>query len=68
MAGVAHGLVDVGYQKHYRVNHDQDEFVKENAHINGIEGFWGSIKTRLTKFKGMSKSTFYLHLTVIFRI
>ena len=57
-----HGLVDVGYQKHYRVNHDKDEFVKENSHINGIEGFWGFVKTRLTRFKGTPKNTFYLHL------
>jgi transposase len=57
-----HGLVDLGYQKHYRVAHDKDEFVRGNSHINGIEGFWGFVKTRLTRFKGTSKSTFYLHL------
>ena len=54
------GLVDLGYQKHYKVCHDKDEFVRGNAHINGIEGFWGTIKSRLTKFKGMQKCTFYL--------
>ena len=56
------GIVDMGYQKHYRVRHDRDEFVRGTAHINGIEGFWGMAKTRLVKFKGMSRSTFYLHL------
>ncbi len=56
------GIVHMGYQKHYRVQHGQDEFVRGNAHINGIEGFWGIAKTRLVKFKGMSRSTFYLHL------
>jgi transposase-like protein len=56
------GLVDVGYAKHYRVNHDADEFANENSTINGIEGFWGVAKSRLAKFKGLSKSTFYLHL------
>ena len=56
------GIVDMGYQKHYRVQHGKDEFVRGNAHINGIEGFWGLAKTRLVKFKGMSRSTFYLHL------
>ena len=25
------------------------------AHINGIEGFWGYTKSRLSKFRGMSK-------------
>jgi transposase len=56
------GIVHMGYQKHYRVRHDRDEFVRGTAHINGIEGFWGLAKTRLVKFKGMSPSTFYLHL------
>lgn len=56
------GIVHMGYQKHYRVRHDKDEFVRGTAHINGIEGFWGLAKTRLVKFKGMSQSTFYLHL------
>src|ERR1044071_2140170 len=56
------GIVHMGYKKHYRVRHDRDEFVRGTAHINGIEGFWGLAKMRLVKFKGMSPSTFYLHL------
>ena len=56
------GLVDVGYKKHFRVAHHKNEFVNGKKHINGIEGFWGFSKTRLSKFKGMSKSTFNLHL------
>jgi len=38
------------------------EFARGEAHINGIEGFWGYTKARLAKFRGMSKRTFYLHL------
>ena len=56
------GLVDMGYQKHFRVDHGNNEFARGNAHINGIEGFWGYSKSRLQRFKGLSKSTFYLHL------
>lgn len=56
------GIVHMGYQKHYRVQHGRDEFARGNSHVNGIEGFWGMAKTRLVKFKGMSRSTFYLHL------
>ena len=56
------GLVDLGYKKHYRLDHGKDEFVRGKSHINGIEGFWGYAKTRLTKFKGMNKHTFLLHL------
>ena len=56
------GLVDLGYAKHLRVDHGRDEFVRGRSHINGIEGFWGFAKSRLSRFRGMHKSTFYLHL------
>ena len=56
------GLVDLGYQKHLRVNHGEDEFVRGKSHINGIESFWAFAKTRLAKFRGMRPTTFYLHL------
>ncbi|GAA5783800.1 IS1595 family transposase [Chitiniphilus shinanonensis] len=56
------GLVDVGYDKHLRIDHGKNEFARGRNHINGIEGFWGVAKTRLAKFRGMSKRTFYLHL------
>ena len=56
------GIVDLGYQKHYRVNHSTDEFAVGSNHINGIEGFWGFAKVRLVKFRGMRNFTFYLHL------
>lgn len=48
-----HGLVDIRYGKHLRVDHGKDQFVSGPAHINGIEGFWGFIKSRLTRFQGM---------------
>ncbi len=56
------GLVDVGYSKHFRVNHSADEFASDNSHINGIESFWSYAKRRLQKFNGVSEHTFYLHL------
>ena len=56
------GIVHLGYMKHYRINHSENEFAKGSTHINGIEGFWGFAKTRLVKFRGLSKNTFYLHL------
>ena len=34
------GLVDVGFAKHYRVDHGKDEFARGTHHINGIESFW----------------------------
>ncbi len=56
------GLVDYGAKEHYRVKHCQSEFAKGKNHINGIENFWGYAKHRLSKFKGISKENFYLHL------
>lgn len=55
-------LVDIGFDKHFRVNHNADEFVDGDFYINGIEGFWSCSKSRLTRFKGLHKSTFYFHL------
>ena len=49
-------------QGHVRVDHARDEFTKGTVHINGIEGFWGLAKVRLTQFKGLPKHTFHLHL------
>ena len=56
------GIVDFGYKKHFRVHHSKNEFARGNAHINGIESFWGYAKIRLVKFKGMNKNMFNLHL------
>lgn len=56
------GLVDVGYKKHYRVNHGKNEFANKKSHINGIENFWGLAKVRLSRFRGIHKHMFYLHL------
>ena len=56
------GLVDVGYSKHFRVSHGDNEFAREgHCHINGIESFWSFTKQRLAKFNGVSVN-FELHL------
>ena len=55
------GLVDVGFDKHFRINHKKDEFSRNHVHVNGIESFWAFTKWRLTKFKGVKKN-FNLHL------
>lgn len=33
------GLVDIGYDKHFRVNQGMNEFAHGEHHINGIESF-----------------------------
>lgn len=56
------GLVDIGFDKHFRVNHGQNEFVRGAHHLNGIESFWSFAKRRLAQFNGVAKHTFALHL------
>lgn len=60
------GLVSVGYDKHYRVNHGLNEFALKGEEgdlvtVNGIESFWSFTKRRLAKFNGVKKN-FELHL------
>ena len=57
------GLVDLGYRKHFRVEHRQEIFVgQRGVHINGIESFWSTAKTRLARRRGMRAHYFYWHL------
>jgi transposase-like protein len=56
------GLVDVGFARHLRVEHGNNEFGFGTRHINGIESFWSFAKRRLQKFNGVPSHTFYLHL------
>ena len=57
------GLIDLGYEEHVRINHDDDEFSEDDGtHINGIEAFWGTVKTRLSKRKGIRDEYLHLHL------
>jgi transposase-like protein len=49
------GLVDTGYNKHFRVNHSKNEFALKGENgatvtVNGIESFWSFTKRRLAKF------------------
>ena len=55
-------LVDVWYEKHYRVHHGKNEFARGKKHINGIESFWSYTKRRLAKFNGITNEKFKLHL------
>ncbi len=54
-------FVDVGYAKHFRVNHSQSELANHHSHIS-IVSFWSFAKRRLSKFNGVPKDYFYLHL------
>jgi transposase len=55
-------LVDIGYSKHYRVDHRDNKFSNGRSHIDGIESYWTFAERRLQKFNGVSKKNFDLHL------
>jgi len=59
------GLSKQGYQ-HYSVNHIEKEFSKyiDKTCIttNRIEGFWGWMKVRLAKFRGIKWDNLHLHI------
>jgi transposase len=60
------GLVDMGFAKHFRVNHGENKFAYKGEDgatvtVNGIESFWSFTKRRLAKFNGYS-ANFDLHL------
>jgi len=56
------GLVDLWYDKHYRVIHSENEFARGKQHVNGIESFRSYTKRRLAKFNGIKEGNFALHL------
>ena len=61
------GLVDVGYDAHFRIEkavrarEGKSPFANGPVHINGIESFWSFAKRRLAKFNG-TRANFELHI------
>lgn len=56
------GLVDLWFEKHYRVHHWKNEFARWKQHINWIESFWSYTKRRFVQFNGIKKEFFHLFL------
>ena len=54
-------LAVYGYN-HKKVNHQKNEFAREDIHINGVESFWSWTKRRLAKFNGIPKPLFGTNL------
>ena len=50
-------LAVYGYN-HKTVKHDEDEFVRGESHVNGIESYWSWTKRRATKFNGIKRHDF----------
>ena len=50
-------LAVYGYN-HKSVKHHENEFVRGDAHVNGIESYWSWTKRRSIKFNGIKKTEF----------
>jgi transposase len=48
--------------KHNSISHGNQEYVREDTHINGIEGFWSYAKTWLYNYRGVPRQYFHLYL------
>ncbi|MEW6614761.1 MAG: IS1595 family transposase [Thermodesulfobacteriota bacterium] len=55
------GIASKGYV-HRLVKHSKDSFVTDGNHINGLEGFWGYLKRKLTAKGGIRHSRLHLYL------
>jgi transposase-like protein len=64
-AAVYKGLTKLGY-KHHSVNHSDKEFSRYAKGMcittNRIEGYWGWLKVRLAKFRGVKWDNLDLHI------
>lgn len=56
------GLPDVGPGEHRRADYGQEGLARRQPTINGMEAFRGFSRSHLSRFRGMNKNTFYLHL------
>ena len=53
------GLVDLGHQKHYRVDRNENEFSNDTSKWNGKLGI---AKTQLATLRGFAPQSFHLNL------
>ena len=54
-------IADFGKMKLYRVN-NAEHFTKGKSKIDEIDLFWGILKSRIVKFRGLNTGTTYLHI------
>lgn len=56
------GIVDFNTVKLFRINNAYSGFTKGRSQIDEIDLFWGMLKSRLVKFRGLNGNTLYLHV------
>src|SRR5688572_6272056 len=56
------GIADFNNVRLYRINGAMPNLSRGKSHIDEIDMFWGMLKSRLIKFRGLNSSTLYLHV------
>lgn len=56
------GIADFNNVRLYRINGAIPNMARSKSHMDEIDMFWGMLKSRLIKFRGLNSSTLYLHV------
>lgn len=56
------GIADFNNVRLYRVNGTMPNLGRGKSQIDEIDLFWGMLKSRVIKFRGLNESTLYLHV------
>jgi transposase len=59
---VYNGIADFNSIRLYRINESIPGITRGKSHIDEIDMFWGMLKSRLIKFRGLNSGTLYLHV------
>jgi transposase len=59
---VYNGIADFNSIRLYRINEAVPGVTRGKSHIDDIDMFWGMLKSRLIKFRGLNSGTLYLHV------
>jgi transposase len=59
---VYNGIADFNSIRLYRINEPVPGITRSKSHIDEIDIFWGMLKSRLIKFRGLNSGTLYLHV------
>ena len=56
------GIADFNNVRLHRINGQNGTIAKNKTQVDEIDLFWGMLKSRLVKFRGLNGSTLYLHV------
>lgn len=60
--GMYTAIADFNFYRLYRVFNDRTDAGRSKSPLDEIDFFWGSLKSRLAKFRGLSGHTLFLHV------